>query len=146
MASRARRILLTGLAVSAAALLGLAGWLYLGLTRHAYIADYARLAPAPPGPPPQLRAMFLGVSTILLDDGETAILTDGFFTRPNPKQLFLGKIAPAPEIVSRSLARAGITADMLTYFGLGRSNGDEPRARVMSVVMSARLMLARSRG
>lgn len=109
MALRARRILLTGLAVSAAALLALAGWLYLGLTRHAYIADYARLAPAPPAPPPQLRTMFLGVSTILLDDGETAILTDGFFTRPNPKQLFLGKIAPDPEIVSRSLARAGIT-------------------------------------
>ena len=38
---------------------------------------------------PGLRVMFLGVSTLLLDDGETAILTDGFFTRPNSRQLLL---------------------------------------------------------
>jgi len=31
---------------------------------------------------PGLRVMFLGVSTLLFDDGDTAILTDGFFTRP----------------------------------------------------------------
>ncbi|HEX6315320.1 MAG TPA: hypothetical protein VFZ73_10700, partial [Gemmatimonadaceae bacterium] len=29
-----------------------------------------------------LRVTFLGVSTLLFDDGETAIMTDGFFTRP----------------------------------------------------------------
>lgn len=109
MASRLRRTLLTILAVCVAALLAFGGWLYWGISRHADISDYAKLAPVPPVSPPQVRATFLGVSTVLLDDGETAILTDGFFTRPNPKQLLLGKIAPDPEVVSQSLARAGIT-------------------------------------
>lgn len=109
MASRLRRILLTVLALCAAALLILGGWLYWGISHHPEISDYAKLAPPPPPSPPRLRATFLGVSTILFEDGETAILTDGFFTRPNPKELLLGKIAPNPEVVSQSLARAGIT-------------------------------------
>lgn len=58
---------------------------------------------------PGLRATFLGVSTLLLDDGETAILTDGFFTRPNSRQLLLEKIAPDKTIIEKSLQRAGIT-------------------------------------
>lgn len=109
MASRMRRTLLTVLAVCVVALVVFGGWLYWALSRHTDLADYAKLSTAPPAAPAQVRATFLGVSTILLDDGETAILTDGFFTRPNPAQLLLKKIGPDPEIVSRSLARAGIT-------------------------------------
>lgn len=30
-------------------------------------------------PTPPLKVSFLGVATLLLDDGETALLTDGFF-------------------------------------------------------------------
>ncbi|MFZ6843709.1 MBL fold metallo-hydrolase [Undibacterium sp. RuTC16W] len=56
----------------------------------------------------QLRVTFLGVSTLLLDDGETAILTDGFFSRPDAKTVFTGKIAPDLEIIQRSLQHAGI--------------------------------------
>ncbi|HEX7884266.1 MAG TPA: MBL fold metallo-hydrolase, partial [Afipia sp.] len=56
-----------------------------------------------------LRATFLGVSTLLLDDGSTAILTDGFFTRPNSRQLFLEKIAPDKTVIETTLRRAGIT-------------------------------------
>jgi hypothetical protein len=108
MARRLRRILLTILAAGAVALLALGGWLYWGMSHHPDISAYARLAPAAPASQPQVRATFLGVSTILLDDGETAILTDGFFTRPNPRQLLLGKIAPDPEAIWQSLARAGI--------------------------------------
>ena len=58
---------------------------------------------------PGLRVMFLGVSTLLLDDGETAILSDGFFTRPNSRQLLLEKIAPDKALIETSLQRAGIT-------------------------------------
>ncbi|CAN5151288.1 MBL fold metallo-hydrolase [soil metagenome] len=60
-------------------------------------------------PDPGLRATFLGVSTLLLDDGSTAILTDGFFTRPNSRQLFLEKIAPDKTVIETTLRRAGIT-------------------------------------
>ncbi|MES2584559.1 MAG: MBL fold metallo-hydrolase [Pseudomonadota bacterium] len=55
-----------------------------------------------------LRVSFLGVATLLLDDGETAILTDGFFSRPDRMQSFLGKVEPDLGNIERGLARAGI--------------------------------------
>lgn len=55
-----------------------------------------------------LRVIFFGVSTLLLDDGETAILTDGFFTRPEADAILFGKIAPDRDVIARSLDRAGI--------------------------------------
>lgn len=60
----------------------------------------------PPTTP--LRVSFLGVATLLLDDGETAILTDGFFSRPDRMQTFLGKVEPDLGNITRGLARAGI--------------------------------------
>lgn len=55
-----------------------------------------------------LRVSFLGVATLLLDDGETAILTDGFFSRPDRMQSFLGKVEPDLDAITRGLLRAGI--------------------------------------
>jgi L-ascorbate metabolism protein UlaG (beta-lactamase superfamily) len=55
-----------------------------------------------------VRVTFLGVATLLISDGETAILTDGFFTRPDRLSVLAGKIAPEPELIRQSLARAGI--------------------------------------
>jgi len=55
-----------------------------------------------------LRVSFLGVATLLLDDGETAILTDGFFSRPDRMQSFLRKVEPDLDNITRGLARAGI--------------------------------------
>jgi L-ascorbate metabolism protein UlaG (beta-lactamase superfamily) len=60
-------------------------------------------------PKTPLRVSFLGVATLLLDDGETAILTDGFFSRPDRMQSFLGKVEPDLNNITRGLARAGIT-------------------------------------
>jgi L-ascorbate metabolism protein UlaG (beta-lactamase superfamily) len=59
-------------------------------------------------PAAPLRVSFLGVATLLLDDGETAILTDGFFSRPDRMQSFLGKVEPDLDNITRGLARAGI--------------------------------------
>jgi L-ascorbate metabolism protein UlaG (beta-lactamase superfamily) len=53
--------------------------------------------------------MFMGVSTILLDDGETAIMTDGFFSRPGRKSLLLGKIEPDQTRITYALSRTGVT-------------------------------------
>jgi L-ascorbate metabolism protein UlaG (beta-lactamase superfamily) len=48
---------------------------------------------------------FLGVSSLLLDDGESALLTDGFFTRPGLLAVGLGKIAPDEDRIGACLER-----------------------------------------
>ncbi|KRB77362.1 MBL fold metallo-hydrolase [Nocardioides sp. Root190] len=53
-------------------------------------------------------ATFLGVSSLLLDDGETAVLTDGFFSRPSLPRVALGRIAPDHARIDAVLARAAI--------------------------------------
>ncbi len=55
-----------------------------------------------------LSVSFLGVSTLLLDDGESAILTDGYFSRPSMARVVLGKIAPDPGRIRACTHRAGI--------------------------------------
>lgn len=55
-----------------------------------------------------LHVTFLGVATILFDDGETAIMTDGFFTRPNLISVATKKISPNREIIAKSLEHAGV--------------------------------------
>lgn len=52
---------------------------------------------------------FLGVSTLLLDDGESAVMTDGYFSRPSLAKVGLGKIAPDHDRIDAALARTGAT-------------------------------------
>lgn len=52
---------------------------------------------------------WLGVSTLLVDDGTSAILTDGFFSRPGLARVGLGRIAPSIPRIEGCLARAGIS-------------------------------------
>jgi L-ascorbate metabolism protein UlaG (beta-lactamase superfamily) len=90
-------------------LLGL-GFLLRRLNDHPSLEPYAALTlvsdPAAQGPGVQVT--FLGVSTVLVSDGTTALLSDGFFTRPGKASVFLGRVAPDPELIARSLERAGI--------------------------------------
>lgn len=55
-----------------------------------------------------LRVTFLGTSTLLLDDGTTAVLVDGFFSRPSKWQL-LGKVAPDRPRIAATLQRLGVS-------------------------------------
>ena len=48
---------------------------------------------------------FLGVSTVLVDDGRTALLTDGFFSRPSLLQVGLRTIGPDPARIDAALGR-----------------------------------------
>ncbi len=48
---------------------------------------------------------FLGVSTLLIDDGETAVLTDGFFSRPSLATVGLRTVAPDAARIDAALAR-----------------------------------------
>lgn len=102
-----KRLLLALLVLLILAAGGLA-WL---LQQHPSLAPWAALnwgGKPVVAPPPALRVSFLGVATVLLDDGETAILTDGFFSRPDKLQAFLGKVEPDLDAITRGMQRAGI--------------------------------------
>lgn len=47
---------------------------------------------------------FSGTATLLVSDGSTAWMVDGWFTRPGPLRLAFGKIAPDAEAISYGLA------------------------------------------
>ena len=47
---------------------------------------------------------FSGTATLLFSDGETRWMTDGWFSRPSPLRLALGKIGPDLSAIERGLA------------------------------------------
>ncbi|MHA7650230.1 MBL fold metallo-hydrolase [Mycobacterium sp. ML4] len=49
---------------------------------------------------------WMGVATVLVDDGSSALMTDGYFSRPGLARVAAGKVAPAPARVDGCLARA----------------------------------------
>jgi L-ascorbate metabolism protein UlaG (beta-lactamase superfamily) len=55
-----------------------------------------------------LTATWLGVATLLLDDGTSAVMTDGFFSRPSLARVGVGKVAPSAARVDGCLARVGV--------------------------------------
>ncbi|SFR02103.1 L-ascorbate metabolism protein UlaG, beta-lactamase superfamily [Lentzea waywayandensis] len=52
-------------------------------------------------------AWFLGTSSVLLSDGRTAVLTDGFVTRPGLVRVAFGRIAPDRNLVRQAVERLG---------------------------------------
>ena len=52
-----------------------------------------------------LTVTWLGVSTLLLDDGASTLMTDGYFSRPSLARVALGKVSPSPARVDGCLAR-----------------------------------------
>ena len=102
-----RRVLLALLVLLA---LG-AGWLLYRLNDRPSLEPYASLwlaSPAGDAPGPRVTVTFLGVATLLISDGETSLMTDGFFTRPPKTRVFFGRISPDPDRITRSLERAGV--------------------------------------
>ena len=55
-----------------------------------------------------LTVTWLGVSTLLIDDGTTALMTDGFFSRPSYVDVGLRRLSPSTQRIDESLARAGV--------------------------------------
>ena len=56
----------------------------------------------------ELGVTFLGVCTLLLDDGESAVMTDGFFSRPALRKVAFGKLAPDLTRIDSALTRLGL--------------------------------------
>ena len=54
----------------------------------------------------KVTVLFLGVTTLLFDDGETALMTDGYFTRP--ADISKSKVQPDPALIGKFLSRAGV--------------------------------------
>jgi L-ascorbate metabolism protein UlaG (beta-lactamase superfamily) len=57
---------------------------------------------------PDLRSAWLGTAGVYLASGATALLIDGFFTRPSLAQVAFARLAPDPRRVAAGLERAGI--------------------------------------
>ncbi|MCW2738804.1 MBL fold metallo-hydrolase [Nocardioides sp.] len=54
-----------------------------------------------------LAVTFLGVASLLVDDGESAVMTDGFFSRPSLPTVLLGRLAPDAARIDAALDRLG---------------------------------------
>ena len=51
---------------------------------------------------------FVGVSTMVISDGETSLMTDGFFSRPSAFRLLFGKIEPEKSEIAWGVRQLGI--------------------------------------
>jgi L-ascorbate metabolism protein UlaG (beta-lactamase superfamily) len=56
-----------------------------------------------------LTVTWLGVSTLLLDDGASTLMTDGYFSRPSLARVVFGKVSPSAAPVDGCLARLKVT-------------------------------------
>jgi L-ascorbate metabolism protein UlaG (beta-lactamase superfamily) len=81
--------------------------LKLGRPDIARYSDRFDVPAAEPNSP--LSMTWLGVTTLLLDDGSSALMTDGFFSRPSLPQLAAGKVAPSAARVDGCLAQAKVS-------------------------------------
>ena len=73
------------------------------------LADYRRYFDQPPATPQSpLTVTWAGVTTLLVDDGQSALLTDGFFSRPGLLTVGLRKLTPSRPRIDGCLARLGV--------------------------------------
>lgn len=102
------------ISLSVLALLLIATLLFFySINKHVDIGRFQEWYEIPVTDPPPATALtvqFVGVSTMVFSDGETTLMTDGFFTRPSAMQLIAGKIEPNTEDVKWGIKRLGITA------------------------------------
>jgi L-ascorbate metabolism protein UlaG (beta-lactamase superfamily) len=92
------------------ALLGLA--LFAAWALNSYTDPPVDPAWAVPGatrvPPGSVTVRYTGTATLVFSDGETTWLTDGWFSRPGPLELFTREIEPDVVAIETGLARNGV--------------------------------------
>lgn len=59
--------------------------------------------------PGQVHVTFAGVSTLLISDGTTNLMVDGFFSRPGITQVMFGEVGPDEDAIDWGLARLGVS-------------------------------------
>lgn len=73
------------------------------------LGDYARYVDQPrAGEHSPLTVTWAGVTTLLIDDGKSAIMTDGFFSRPGLLAVATRKLAPSLPRIDGCLTRLGV--------------------------------------
>ncbi|WP_123028306.1 MBL fold metallo-hydrolase [Mycolicibacterium stellerae] len=73
------------------------------------LANYTKFFDVPAaGADAPLSVSWAGVTTLLVDDGSSALMTDGFFSRPGLAAVGLGQIAPSAPRIDGSLERLGV--------------------------------------
>lgn len=72
------------------------------------LAPYSQIAAGPPRTATDLDVRFLGTSSLSFNDGERAILIDGFFTRPRAATLLLSTVRSRDDRIKVALQRAGL--------------------------------------
>jgi L-ascorbate metabolism protein UlaG (beta-lactamase superfamily) len=60
---------------------------------------------------------FMGVTSLLFQDGETNILSDGFVTRPGLPRIALGRIAPDRERIDDVISTLGVSTIAAVFCG-----------------------------
>lgn len=73
------------------------------------LARYADRFDAPAAEPGAPAVTWMGVATLLIDDGSSALMTDGYFSRPSLARIAAGKVAPSTARVDGCLARAKVS-------------------------------------
>jgi L-ascorbate metabolism protein UlaG (beta-lactamase superfamily) len=74
------------------------------IARHSERFDVPAAEPDSP-----LSVAWMGVATLLLDDGSSALMTDGFFSRPSLARVAAGSLAPSAARVDGCLAQAKVS-------------------------------------
>ncbi|OBG15798.1 MBL fold metallo-hydrolase [Mycolicibacterium celeriflavum] len=70
------------------------------------LTDYASYFDTPPASASTpLTVTWAGVTTLLIDDGNSAVLTDGFFSRPSLGEVALRRLAPSQPRIDGCLTR-----------------------------------------
>ncbi|KUH80028.1 MULTISPECIES: MBL fold metallo-hydrolase [unclassified Mycobacterium] len=73
------------------------------------LTDYANYFDVPiAAPDAPLTVTWAGVTTLLIDDGDSAVLTDGFFSRPGLGEVALRRLAPSEPRIDGCLTRLRI--------------------------------------
>lgn len=82
---------------------------YLLATYEAPAVDPAWALSGSTGPAPgSVTARSTGTSTLVFSEGDTTLIIDGWFSRPGPLSLVIGKIEPDTAAIERGLARNGV--------------------------------------
>jgi L-ascorbate metabolism protein UlaG (beta-lactamase superfamily) len=99
--------------------------------------------PAAGGP---VAARFLGVTSLLFEDDETAILSDGFVSRPGITRVLVGRIGPDRKRIESTLKRLGrLGPDSIAAVFTGHSHYDHAMdAPVFAQLTGAVLLGSRS--
>jgi L-ascorbate metabolism protein UlaG (beta-lactamase superfamily) len=75
------------------------------------LGAYVDMLDVPVANQEQLSVTFAGVSTLLFDDNQSALLFDGFFSRPSLLVVGLRKIAPNSARIDSGLAALGLNSE-----------------------------------